>query len=52
MSAERSAVTAGVDIGFILALAISWSINESILWALAHGFFGWLYVAYFVVWVR
>ena len=32
--------------GAALAITISYSINESILWAIIHGFFGWLYVIY------
>jgi hypothetical protein len=27
-------------------VAISWSLNKSIIWAIVHGFFGWFYVIY------
>jgi len=37
----------GISFGCALAIAISWSINKSILWAILHGFLSWLYVLYF-----
>lgn len=33
--------------GAVLAMIISWGRNKSILMALVHGFFNWLYVIYF-----
>nr|WP_299031668.1 hypothetical protein [uncultured Tenacibaculum sp.] len=36
-----------VIIGSVLAMIISWSRNKSILMALIHCFFGWLYVIYY-----
>jgi hypothetical protein len=39
----------GISIGAALAVAISWSVNKSILWAILHGIFGWLYVIYYAV---
>ncbi len=36
-----------IKIGSILAMIISWSRNRSILMALIHCFFGWLYVIYY-----
>jgi hypothetical protein len=38
---------AGITMGTALAIAISWSLHQSILWALVHGFFSWLYVIYY-----
>lgn len=35
--------------GNALAIAISWSINKSILWAILHGIFGWFYVIYYAI---
>lgn len=35
--------------GTIIAITISWSINKSILWAIAHGCFGWFYVIYYAL---
>lgn len=43
------AAKAGVGFGSALAIAISWSLHKSILWAIIHGFFGWLYVIYFAL---
>ena len=40
---------AGVTMGTALAIAISWSTHQSILWAIVHGFFSWLYVIYFAL---
>jgi hypothetical protein len=32
-----------------LAIAISYTNNHSVLWAIIHGFFSWLYVIYYVL---
>src|ERR1700741_326766 len=37
----------GVGFGSALAIAISYTANHSILWAIIHGILGWLYVIYF-----
>ncbi len=37
-------------IGTALAVVISWSVNQSILWAMLHGFLGWFYVLYYAIW--
>jgi len=39
----------GVSFGTALAIAISYTTNQSILWAIIHGFFSWLYVIYFAL---
>ena len=44
---SASAVKAGVSFGTALAIAISWSVHHSILWAIVQGFFSWLYVLYY-----
>ena len=45
MSEARStAAQAGIGLGSAIAVAISWSLHQSILWAIVHGFFGWFYV--------
>jgi hypothetical protein len=36
----------GVGFGSALAIAISYTNNHSILWAIIHGILGWLYVIY------
>jgi len=47
--AAREATKAGISFGSALAIAISWSVNHSILWAIFHGLLGWFYVIYFAV---
>ena len=49
---RRSSIGAGIGIGNIIALVISWSVNHSIIWALIHGILGWLYIVYYVLLVR
>lgn len=39
----------GITFGSALAIAISWSLNKSILWAIFHGLFSWLYVIYYAL---
>lgn len=47
MSGARDTATqAGIGLGSAIAVAISWSLNQSIIWAIVHGFFGWFYVIY------
>jgi hypothetical protein len=45
----REVVRSGITMGSALAIAISWSTHQSILWAIIHGFFSWLYVIYFAL---
>ena len=49
MSARSEATRAGISFGSALAIAISWSVNKSILWAILHGALSWLYVAYYAL---
>ena len=39
----------GITFGTALAIAISWTTNKSILWAIIHGLFSWLYVIYYAI---
>jgi len=39
----------GLSLGSAIAVAISWSVNHSILWAGVHGLLGWLYVGYYAL---
>ena len=39
----------GVSFGSALAMAISYNTNHSILWAIVHGIFSWIYVLYFAL---
>lgn len=43
----RDAATAGIGLGSAIAVAISWSVNQSIIWATIQGFLGWFYVFYY-----
>ena len=47
MSATNNAAQAGIGLGSAIAVAISWSQHQSILWAILQGFFGWFYVIYY-----
>jgi hypothetical protein len=44
---STAAAQAGIGFGSALAIAISWSVNKSIFWAIVQGFFGWFYVIYY-----
>lgn len=52
MSKSNSCVTHGLSLGSAIAIAISWSANQSILWCIAHGIFSWFYIIYYAIWVR
>lgn len=39
----------GLTLGSLLAVLCSWSANHSILWAVAHFFLSWVYVAYWLL---
>ena len=43
------AAKAGIGFGSALAISMSWSTNRSILWAIIHGFLGWIYVIYYAL---
>lgn len=44
-----SAIKSGVGFGSALAIAISYTTHQSVLWAIIHGIFSWFYVIYFVL---
>jgi len=48
-TARNSAAQAGIGLGTAIAVAISWSLHKSILWAIVHGFFSWFYVIYYAL---
>ena len=39
----------GASFGAALAIAISYTANHSIPWAIVHGILSWLYVIYFAL---
>lgn len=43
------AAKAGIGLGSAIAVAISWTQNQSILWAIFHGFISWIYVIYYAL---
>lgn len=48
MSDSRNdAAKAGIGLGAAIAVAISWSLNKSIVWAIIHGVLSWIYVIYY-----
>lgn len=47
MNDNRTVVRSGIGFGCALAIAISFTANKSILWAMLHGCLSWLYVVYF-----
>jgi len=49
MSTSSTAASSGIGLGSAIAVAISWSLHQSILWAILHGIFGWLYVIYYAI---
>ncbi len=42
----------GTTFGAALAMAISFNVNQSVLWAIIHGIFSWLYVFYYCLFVN
>lgn len=38
----------GIGLGSVIAVVISWSVNHSVVWAIIHGFLGWIYVVYYL----
>lgn len=42
-------VKTGISFGSALAIAISWSLHKSLLWAIIHGILSWFYVIYFAI---
>jgi hypothetical protein len=43
---RQTIVKYGVGFGSALAMAVSFTLNKSILWAIIHGILGWIYVVY------
>ena len=39
----------GIGFGAVLAIVLSWDRNKSILLAILHGIFSWLYVIYYAL---
>ncbi|WP_082896723.1 hypothetical protein [Parasphingorhabdus sp.] len=46
---RKEVVSKGVGFGSALAIVISFNTHQSIIWAMIHGVFSWLYVIYFAL---
>ena len=46
---QGTVVKSGVGFGSALAMVISYTAYKSVLWAIIHGIFSWLYAAYFLL---
>lgn len=46
---QQTVINNGIGLGGAIAVAISWSRNKSILWAIIHGILSWLYVIYYFI---
>ena len=45
-STSVSVGLAGIGLGAAIGVVMSFTTNHSILWAILHGIFGWIYVIY------
>ena len=45
----QTGTSTGLSMGSALAIAISWSQHQSIVWAIIHGFLSWLYVIWYAI---
>lgn len=48
-NAGKEAARAGISFGTALAIVLSWTKNQSILWAIIHGILSWFYVIYYAL---
>ena len=46
---KKTVVKDGLSFGSALAIAVSYTTHQSILWAIIHGVFGWFYILYFLI---
>ncbi|MBR0576225.1 hypothetical protein KCG48_07695 [Proteiniclasticum sp. BAD-10] len=42
-------IRSGITMGTGLAMVISWSLHQSVLWAIIHGLLSWIYVVYYLL---
>lgn len=40
-----------VGMGVVFASVISWGLNHSFWWMLLHALLGWIYIAYWAIWL-
>jgi hypothetical protein len=46
---KKHYIGGGISLGTLIAVLCSWSVNHSVLWAVIHGFLGWIYVIYYLI---
>ncbi|RLJ64271.1 hypothetical protein CLV86_1387 [Lacinutrix venerupis] len=46
---QNTIIKNGVGLGSVIAVVTSWERNKSILFAIIHGLFSWLYVIYYAI---
>jgi hypothetical protein len=44
-----STAKSGMTFGSCLAMVVSYTYNQSIFWAILHGFLGWFYVIFYMI---
>lgn len=44
---NTTVISSGFGLGTLIAVALSWGANHSIIWAIIDGILGWLYVIYY-----
>ncbi|MBS3976038.1 MAG: hypothetical protein KGZ75_04830 [Syntrophomonadaceae bacterium] len=45
-------IKTGIGFGCCLAMIISWSIYQSVIYALLHGILGWIFVLWYLIFIR
>ncbi len=45
----KKIIKKGLNFGQALAIAVSYMNWHSLLWAIIHGWLGWLYIIYYVI---
>jgi hypothetical protein len=45
----KEGISKGISFGTCIAAIISYTAYKSVLWAILHGFLGWIYVIYYVI---
>ncbi len=48
-SGQQQAGCGAITVGGFIAVLMSWSVNNSIIYAFLHGVLGWLYVLYWMI---
>ena len=45
-------IKTGIGFGCCLAMIISWSLYQSVIYALLHGILGWIFVLWYLIFIR